>query len=357
MSPDELSILCVSNMFPGPSDPDYGAFVADMCRELADQGNHVETAVIRTRSAGWLRSPLKYGRLTTAAVARARNAQVIYGHYLFPTGAVAAAAGHAHGVPWVLTAHGRDVRNLERPALRRASRPGIEGAGALIVVSEYLRDRLGAHGFALPETHVVNMGVSLERFRIGDRRAARALVGLDGDGPVVLAVGGLTERKNPLTLLRAFRRLHADERSARLVFVGDGPLSREIDLTAANLGVGAAVIRPGSVPHDRVPDWMAACDVLAVVSTVEPLGQVALEALASGRPVVATTIGGTQEIVPPEGPGRHVDPSDPDAIADALAELLASRPDPEACRAAAAPHALEIQAGRVVAILAGVLER
>ncbi|MDH3227618.1 MAG: glycosyltransferase [Thermoleophilia bacterium] len=355
MSADRLSILCVSNMFPGPGDPDYGAFVADMCRELGEHGHDVKTAVIRTRTRGRLRSPLKYGSLGAATLARARRAEVIYAHYLFPTGALAAAAGHAHGVPWVITAHGRDVRNLEKAALRRASRPGIEGAGALIAVSEYLRERLSEHGFSLPQTHVVNMGVSLERFQIHERHAARSRLRLDGDGPIVLAVGGLTKRKNPLMLLRAFRRLFAEEPAARLVFVGDGPLAHEIDLTAANLGVAAAVIRPGSVPHDHVPDWMAASDVLAVVSTVEPLGQVALEALASGRPVVATSEGGTREIVPASGPGRHADPTDPDAIASALSELVGSPPDPQACRAAAAPHALEIQAERVAAILGGVL--
>jgi glycosyltransferase involved in cell wall biosynthesis len=227
----------------------------------------------------------------------------------------------------------------------------------VIAVSEYLRDRLTEYNFSLPDTHVVNMGVSLDRFVIQEQRAARKRLHLDGDGPVLLAVGGLTERKNPLVLLRAFRRLFAEEPSARLVFVGDGPLAHEIDLTAANLGVAAAVIRPGSVPHDHVPDWMAASDVLAVVSTVEPLGQVALEALASGRPVVATREGGTREIVPADGPGRHVDPGDPDAIATALSELLSTAPAPETCRAAAKPYALEIQAQRVATILGGVLER
>jgi glycosyltransferase involved in cell wall biosynthesis len=97
---------------------------------------------------------------------------------------------------------------------------------------------------------------------------------------------------------------------------------------------------------------MAAADVLAMVSLVEPLGQVALEALASGRPVVATAVGGAPEVVPTSGPGRVVDPRDPRAIAAALADVLADAPAPAACREAARPHALSLQSSRVEAILA-----
>ena len=357
MSHAPLAVLCLSNMYPGSADPDYGVFVADMCRELSAQGNSVETAVIASRRAGRLRTPAKYARLGARVGVRARGADVIYGHYLFPTGALAAGAGHAHGVPWVLTAHGGDVRNLERRWIRRAARPGIEGAAALIVVSEYLRRGLDSHGFALPPVHVVNMGVSLERFTVRDRAGARTRLRIDGDGPIILAVGGLTERKNPLTLIEAFGEIQAAEPAARLALVGDGPLAGPVDDLAARLGVATSVIRPGAVAHDRVADWMAAADVLAMVSTVEPLGQVALEALACGRPVVATRQGGAVEIVPPSGPGRHVDPADASAIADAIGEILAMAPGPDVCRAAAEPHALETQAGRVAEILGDAAHR
>lgn len=344
-------ISCISNMYPGPANPDYGIFVADMCRELRIRGHAVRESVIRTRRAGALATPLKYGRLGLRALGA--EADVIYAHYLFPTGAVAALAGRARRTPWVLTAHGRDVANLERRALRLASRPGIEGAAALIVVSRYLETELARYDFALPPTHVVNMGVDMERFVPRSRAAARRRLGLEGDGPIVLAVGGLSERKNPLTLIDAFARFFATERSARLVLVGDGPLRHEIDEHVARRGVAGAVLRTGTVGHADVPDWMAAADVLAVVSLVEPLGQVALEALACGRPVVATTVGGCAEVVPAAGPGRHCDPRDPDAIAAALAELIGEAPDPHLCRVAAEPYDLPAQAQRVSEILAG----
>jgi glycosyltransferase involved in cell wall biosynthesis len=106
------------------------------------------------------------------------------------------------------------------------------------------------------------------------------------------------------------------------------------------------------VPHTTVPDWMAAADVLALVSRREPLGQVALEALASGRPVVGTSVGGTPEVVPGTGPGRIVDPGHPGAIADALLDVIRRPPSPGQCRAAARPFALASQAAAVERVLA-----
>jgi glycosyltransferase involved in cell wall biosynthesis len=340
-------------MYPGPADPDYGVFVADICAALVRRGVPVEVAAIDTRSRGAVRTPRKYAALLGRALRAARRADVIWAHYLFPTGAIAAACGRASGRPWVLTAHGRDVRNLGRPAVRRATAPAVAGAAALIAVSHHLHGELRDSGIALPPVAVVNMGVDLRRFAIADRAAARVRLGLATEGPLVLAVGGLTERKNPLTLIQAFARVRAAAPGARLALVGDGPLARAVDAGAASLGLGRALIRTGAVPHDRVVDWMAACDLLALVSRVEPLGQVALEAMASGRPVVATRVGGAAEVVPAGVAGALVDPADRGAIASAILGLLAAPPDPAACRAAAERHGVDAQAARIAAVLEG----
>src|SRR5690606_14004969 len=138
---------------------------------------------------------------------------------------------------------------------------------------------------------------------------------------------------------------------ARLAFVGDGPLALAVDAGIRRLGLGPAVIRTGALPHERVADWVTACDVLAIVSLVEPLGVAALEALAAGRPVVATRIGGTREVVPDAAAGRVVEPTDPAAIAAALLAVIADPPSPAACRAAAEPHGIDVQAAKVDAIL------
>jgi glycosyltransferase involved in cell wall biosynthesis len=346
-----LRVLCVTNMWPGDADPDFGAFVRSMCDALEREGCAVDVAAIDRRGGGPLRSIAKYARLTVDTVRQARRADVIYAHFLFPTGAIATLAGRLSGRPVVVTAHGQDVANLGRRALRRATAPVLRGAHTVIAVSGYLAERIADAGPAPERMEIVNMGVDMDRFAPADRAAARARLGLPQDGPLVLAVGGLTARKNPLTLLQAFARLRAGSPDARLAFVGDGPLASTVDAGVRHLLLDDAVTRTGALPHEAVGDWVAACDVLAMVSRVEPLGVAALEALAGGRPVVVTEVGGAREVVPDPEAGRVVDPGDPTAIARALAEVLADPPDADACRAAAAPHALAAQAAKVAAIL------
>ncbi len=105
-----LRVLCVSNMWPGPHDPDFGAFVQAMCRALQDEACTVEVAAIDRRGGGPVRSLVKYARLTVAAVRGAHHADVIYAHFLFPTGAIALLAGRLTRTPVVVTAHGRTSR-------------------------------------------------------------------------------------------------------------------------------------------------------------------------------------------------------------------------------------------------------
>jgi glycosyltransferase involved in cell wall biosynthesis len=345
-----LRVLCLSNMYPGPHDPDYGAFVARMCEGLERRGLEVERAVIDTRRHGPVRTPVKYAGLGLRALRRVRGVDVVYAHYLFPTGALAAACGRLGSRPWVVTAHGRDVANLEMPAVREGTRRALAGAAAVVAVSRWLAARLRESGLPLPPVHVIDMGVDLERFRPAERAAARSALGLPA-GPLVLAVGGLTERKNPLGLLQALPRVRAAHPGARLAFVGDGPLAGAVDAGARRLGLADAVIRAGAVPHDEVPRWMVAADLLALPSLVEPLGIAALEALASGRPVVATRVGGAAEVVPDGGVGALVRPTDPGAIADGILRVLGRPASPAECRRAAEAHGVERQAARVGAVL------
>ena len=106
----------------------------------------------------------------------------------------------------------------------------------------------------------------------------------------------------------------------------------------------------GRVPHEEIPGWIARADVVCQPSLIEPLGQSLLEAMACGRSVVATRIGGPPEFVPPEA-GILVDPLDVDAIAAALPRAATFPRPNEAARAAAADHDVHRQAERIEEIL------
>src|SRR5919107_690154 len=130
-----MRILLVSQMYPGPADPDLGAFVAQLERALAARGHELARAVLDRRGGGKLR----FVSLAHDARARARAwpHDVVYAHFLVPTGL---AAGLASRAPLVVTAHGRDVRNVG--ALRgvaTATRIVVRHAAAVVAVSDYLR--------------------------------------------------------------------------------------------------------------------------------------------------------------------------------------------------------------------------
>ena len=105
-----------------------------------------------------------------------------------------------------------------------------------------------------------------------------------------------------------------------------------------------------AIGHEAVPAWIAACDVLCQPSVEEPFGLATLEAMASARSVVATTIGGPPEFVTPES-GVLVDPLDDDALVSALSRAAALPRPNLAGRDAAGDHDVKLQAGRVEEIL------
>ncbi len=319
-----MRILLVSQMYPGADAPDLGTFVAQVEHALADRGHVVERAVLDTRAGGKLRY-LELARRTLGAA----RPDVVYAHFLVPSGLIAALATRA---PLVVTAHGRDVRNIgELPGIAAATRLVVRRATTVVCVSEYLRRELETKlPAARGKTEVVSSGVDLEQFAVAPAP----------DGPPrFLCVGALEERKNVVRLADAFALLG----EGTLTFVGDG--ARRAQLAGRD-----RVTLTGRVPHDEIPRLLADSHVLCQPSLIEPLGQALLEGMAVGRSVVATRIGGPPEFVPPEA-GVLVDPLDVDALAAALRQA-ADLPCPNAAaRDAAAKHDVRRQAERIEAIL------
>lgn len=330
-----MRILLVSQMYPSAAAPDFGVFVQGLERELAARGHEIERVVLDRRGGGKLR----HARLAARSVRAARRFRpdVVYAHFLFPAGLSGLLAARAARAPLVVTAHGQDVANLTQyPFVRPPARRVVAGAAAVIAVSEWLRGRLVASiPAAASKTEVVNCGVDLERFRPLDRAP--------GVSPAFVCVGSLIERKNVVRLADAFAQLG----EGALTFVGDGPLR-------ARLEGRAGVTVTGYVPHDAVPGYLEAADVVCQPSLVEPFGQATLEALASGRNVVATRVGGPPEFVPAEA-GVLVDPEDGAALAGALREAAALPVPNPAAREAAELHDVRLQAARVEEILARVV--
>jgi len=322
-----VRILLVSQMYPGPEDPDLGVFVAQLEQALEERGHSFERAVIDRRTGGHARS-LRLLRDARRAARRFRP-DVVYAHFLVPAGLAGALASDA---PLVVTAHGQDVANVgTRLGVAAATRYVVRRATAVVAVSGWLRRELEARvPEAKAKVEVVDCGVDLQRFRPSPAP--------DGP-PAFLCIGSLSERKNVLRLASAFGRLG----EGTLTFVGDGPLRPQLEGRPG-------VVLTGPLSHDAIPARVAAARVVCGPSLVEPFGQALVEGMAAGRPVVATNVGGPPEFVAP-GAGALVDPLDEDAILEGLRQAAALPCPNEAAIAAAAEHDVKRQAEKVEAIL------
>lgn len=143
---------------------------------------------------------------------------------------------------------------------------------------------------------------------------------------MILFVGHVDAHKGALDLVRAFAVVSRARRDASLVMVGTGPCLGQCRGLAKALGVSVRFV--GARPHAEIPDWLAAADVLALPSWAEGTPNVVLEALACGRRVVATAVGGIPDVVSSDRLGTLVPPRDPPALARALEAALSTPYDP-----------------------------
>ena len=222
-------------------------------------------------------------------------------------------------------------------------------ADHVIVLSEVLRRHVVQAGVPAHRVSVVPNAVDASLLGGDDPTPdrARARVGLPTEGFWVGTVSSLVGYEGLDTLLRAVARLRRTGLDARCAIVGDGAARPALVRLAADLGLGEHAVFPGRVDRQAAPDWHRALDVFVVprrdtevARTVSPLKPV--EAMAVGRPVVASDLPALAEVVGDQGAGLLVRPDDPEDLAGRLREL---RADP-AARAAFGARGREFAATR-----------
>jgi glycosyltransferase involved in cell wall biosynthesis len=296
-----VRVVVLTTSYPRHEGDVAGAFVRDAVEDLRAVG--VDVAVVspasfrhlgiaygdgivnNLRAAPWkaLALPLFLASFALAARRASRGADLVHAHWL-PCVLPAMATGH----PFVLQLWGSDVTLAGRA--RRVSRRLVRRARAVICASGALAEEaraLGAH-----DVRVIPSGVALPE-----------AVAAPDEPPHVLYVGRLSEEKGVRELAEAARGLP-------LVVVGDGPLR---DLFPDHIGF---------VPPAAVGRYYERCSVVVVPSRREGYGMAAREAMARGRPVVATRAGGLPDAVEDGVTGLLVPPGDPAALRGALERLL-----------------------------------
>jgi teichuronic acid biosynthesis glycosyltransferase TuaC len=246
---------------------------------------------------------------------------VVIGYWVYPDGFAALRAARSLRVPCVVGALGSDVHVRSGIASWLTGRV-IRRADALVTVSEAMRvAALRDFGADATRVHTIVNGFNTGVFQPGSKQAARVALGLPPQDRLVVYVGRLVQAKGLRELVSAFEQLARQAADCRLALVGDGPMHAELKRLVSAAGLEARVILTGGVEPRAVADWVRASDLLTLPSWSEGYPNVVVEALACGRPVVATDVGGTAEIVDAAN-GILVPPRDPMALLQALRHAL-----------------------------------
>ena len=252
---------------------------------------------------------------------RAFAPDLVFGCFLYPAGYAALKIGKSLGVPVVEMSIGSDINRIGDPISAWFSRGVLRQADFLVTVSEDLRRKAVAMGAPAATSRTILNGCDLEVFHPGDRNQARKRLRIDPSVEAVVYVGRMDLTKGLRELVEAAAKLHPSRPALHVFIVGDGADRAAIEnAIVSNHAADYIHLFPGCA-FDEVAIWMTAADLVTLPSYMEGCPNVVLEALACGRPVVATNVGGIPEILD-ESCGRLVPPRDSVKLADALAAVL-----------------------------------
>jgi glycosyltransferase involved in cell wall biosynthesis len=304
--------------------PAFGAYAAQARAPRAEARNGIEVLHPRFPALpkiGMTLAPFLLYRAVLSLVERLRRErgfELIDAHYFYPDGIAAAMLARRLGVPTVITARGTDVNLIAQYRIpRRMIRWAARQAGAVVAVSQALKEKLVALGVERERIHVLRNGVDLELFHPEGREKARA--DLELRHPTLLSVGNLLAFKGHGVVIEALSLLPEYE----LVIAGAGPDRAAFEALARERGVSGRVRFVGSFSQQDLRRYYCAADALALASSREGWPNVLLEAMACGTPVVATDVGGVPEIVTSIDAGIVVKERSAPALARAVRALLA----------------------------------
>lgn len=222
-----------------------------------------------------------------------------------------------------------------------------------ISVTGEIADKLREWG--LKNVTFIPNGVNTEKFRPAkDKSLLRKNMGF-GKGKILFFVGRLVKQKNVSLLLESFKLFHAKNPESKLLIAGSGPEEGTLKRKAIDLGLGKRVAFLGPMGYENLPAYYQISDCLVLTSLWEGLPLCALEALATGIPVVATRVGGLPEVVK-EGHTGYFTGFDAEEVCDAIARAIRISPKKVAqeSKKAAAPYSWALIAGKVRRVYGGL---
>ncbi len=373
--PHRLNILLVSSLFPNLKDPSRGIFTAQLASELNKRGNVTVISPlpwaprwgILTKHQKWskfsdipslaeingikvyypryfflpkISGPL-HGFLVFIAIfglirrlSRLLKIDVINASLIYPDGVAALWSTKILGLPIMVTALGSDINLLPEKYSKKIQIVFcLKAAHRVSAVSAALKEKMVRLGAPENKIVVIPSGIDFNRFFPAERETCRQKLGLTIEAPekIVLFVGHLVKVKGLEYLLYAIVLMREKAPfSCKFFLVGEGDLRDDLERLAARLNLTGCVFFQGPKLHHEIPIWMGASDLLVLPSLNEGLPNVVLEALACGRPVVASAVGGIPEIVSETmGNGMVCPPKNPHILSETLMKVLQKDYRPE----------------------------
>ncbi|NLR38410.1 glycosyltransferase [Novosphingobium sp. ERW19] len=386
-------LLSISTLYPATGRPGFGRFVSRQMQALAERGDWEVTVVnpigippvpmkryatlkgvpevqeqgaVTIHHPRFLLIPGLSGPINPALIAHAvlplakrlhaeQPFDMIDAQFFYPDGPAAAKVARALEVPLAIKARGSDIHLWgQRSWPRRQMIEAARQSSVLLSVSQALANDMIALGMPADRIKVHYTGLDRSRFRPLERQAARQLVSalpslqIWSEGRLLLCVGALIAIKGQALAIRAMTLLPDD---VRLAIAGTGADETVLKRLVQQLGLESRVHFLDSVEHDILPHLLCAADAMVLPSEREGLANAWIESLACGTPVVIPDIGGAREVVADSSAGRIADRT-PEAIAEAVNELLQAPPTQDAVAANAVRFSWEANASALAAMYA-----
>lgn len=261
-----------------------------------------------------------------AALLRRERVDLLHAHQYTPFFYGATARMLGRRCPILMTEHGRPFPDHPRPKRMLANRLLLGRRDRLVGVGRAVRRALiDNEGFPASRVGVLYNGIDTDPLDpcLHDRDAARAELGLGAGDLAIVQVARLDALKDHATAIRTIERVASRRPSARLILVGEGPERPVILAMVAGRGLGPHVILLGT--RSDVPRLLAAADVVLLTSVSEGIPLTLIEAMAAGRPIVSTDVGGVREVVEDGRTALLAPARDDAALADRIERLASDR--------------------------------
>jgi teichuronic acid biosynthesis glycosyltransferase TuaC len=246
---------------------------------------------------------------------------VLLAYWVYPDGFAALRAARKLGVPCVVGALGSDIL-VRSGVTEQMTRQTIAGVDALLTVSEAMRQTaISEFGAPANRVHTIVNGFNTSVFYPRDQGSIRSRLGIPLDEQLIIYVGRFVEAKGMRELIEAFSAMAQRNAKLSLALIGDGVMKAELVSLVEAAGLQGRVRIPGGQAPEQVAEWICAANVLTLPSWSEGYPNVVVEGLACGRPVVATDVGGTREILNSSN-GILIKPKNVEFLREALEQAL-----------------------------------